>query len=132
VRDRLRELHRDGERMTTTALVARGHADLIAAAQSYAKSWNKALAKAKVPVTQVHQAWSATLVLVLEGIRALHREGVRLNVLVLRMLWSRHSRSIEHSLLPRPSLTSALTLLVNHHPTRSETDPRFKTRESSM
>lgn len=81
VRDRLRELHRDGERMTTIALKARGHADLIAAAQSYATSWNKALAKAKVPITQVHQTWTAKLVL--DGIRALHSEGVSLNANVV-------------------------------------------------
>jgi hypothetical protein len=79
IRDRLRELHRRGMRMTIAAVEAEGLADLVDAAQAEAKasSWNEALAKAKVPLVQEHLAWSAEQVL--DGIRTLHRDGVALN-----------------------------------------------------
>jgi hypothetical protein len=74
--ERLRELHRDGAPMTTSALQAAGHADLVAAAIDSEGTWNAALTAAEIPVTQAHQRWTAEAVL--RGIRALHRAGVPL------------------------------------------------------
>jgi hypothetical protein len=76
IRDKLIELHAAGVRMTTTALAERGHADLVAAARSEATTWNKALARAGIPVIQTHEHWSRERVL--DEIRALHRDGVAL------------------------------------------------------
>jgi hypothetical protein len=77
VRDRLRELHRGGARMTIAALEADGHSDLVSAARAYAGGWNEALVKAKLPLVQEHRAWSEEMVL--DQIRALHRAGIALN-----------------------------------------------------
>lgn len=77
IRDHLRARHRAGARMTIAALADDGLADLVDAAQAEAGSWNKALARAKLPLVQEHLAWSAEQVL--DGIRALHRDGVALN-----------------------------------------------------
>lgn len=77
IRDQLRELHRSGGRLTIAAVEASGLRDLVDAAQAEAGSWNAALTKAKVPLVQEHLAWSAEQVL--DGIRALHRDGVALN-----------------------------------------------------
>ena len=77
IRDQLRALHRNGERMTIAVMEERGFRDLVDAAQAEAGSWNAALANAKVPLVQEHLAWSAEQVL--DGIRALHRDGVALN-----------------------------------------------------
>lgn len=81
IRDRLRELHRDGARMTIAALEADGHADLVAAARTEAGGWNQALKKAKLPVVQDHRAWSSEQVL--DEIRGLHRAGVALSANVV-------------------------------------------------
>ncbi len=81
VRDQLRELHRNGIRMTIAALEANGFRDLVDAAQAEAGNWNAALAKAKVPLVQKHLAWSPAQVL--EGIRAVHVEGIALNANII-------------------------------------------------
>lgn len=81
IRKQLRELHRNGARLTIAALEAAGLRDLVDAAQAEAGNWNAALSKAGVPLVQEHVAWSAKQVL--DGIRALHRDGVALNARML-------------------------------------------------
>jgi hypothetical protein len=81
VRDQLRELHRNGIRMTIAALEANGFRDLVDAAQAEVGNWNAALAKAKVPLVQKHLAWSSEQVL--DGIRALHVDGIALNANII-------------------------------------------------
>ena len=72
IRDRLRALHAEGVRMTSTSMKELGYGDLLEAAFVFAGTWNKALAKAGVPVVEQHRTWTRDDVL--DGIRALHRD----------------------------------------------------------
>jgi hypothetical protein len=77
VREKLRSLHASGVRMTTTSTIALGLEDLKAAAQAYAGSWNKALAKAEIPVVERHRKWARDDVVA--EIRRLHARDPSLN-----------------------------------------------------
>lgn len=78
MRDRLRELHARGVRMSTSTLEAEGYASLVAAASRAAGGWNRALAKARIPAVQPpHRKWTRGQVLA--ELRALHEAGVVLN-----------------------------------------------------
>jgi hypothetical protein len=87
VRDRLHALQRAGTRMTTTTLVAEGHADLAAAAIAFAGTWNEALDRAGIPVVERHERWSRERVL--GEIRELQASGVSLSYGVVVALGKR-------------------------------------------
>jgi hypothetical protein len=77
VRDKLGSLHASGARMTKASMKALDLADLLAAAEVYAGSWNKALTKAGLPVVERHRKWTRDDVVA--ELRRLHDRDPSLN-----------------------------------------------------
>ena len=73
IRDALRALYTAGEVMSTSALTAAGHADLVAAARTFGGGWNVALERAGIPLVMTYHHWTPAEVL--DAIRRLHASG---------------------------------------------------------
>ncbi len=77
VESELRGLHRKRVKLSTSSMREQGLAGLIDAARLCAGSWNKALAKAGLPIVMTYEHWTRERVLA--GIRRLHQTKIPLN-----------------------------------------------------